>query len=214
MNARTTVQTTLPILPPLAARSPILTERLLLRPLILSDVQALHALRSQPEVMIWTRKGVPDSSLQETQVYLAERLGVQEDSFSGAICLRSNGEMIGIGGVPRMAGELGWPTIGYLFLKETWGKGYGTEFVRGFLQAWWSLERANHEIEVDKSTIGADGEGTKEIVIAGIIEGNAASENILRKTGFRFVRTWETALRDNEPPMTIRDFAASQQDLL
>lgn len=208
---RTRVRTTLPIIPPLT--TPILTQRLILRTLTLADGPALHAIRSQPDVMAWSRIGVPDPDLQTTQDFLSAHLSLV-GSFDFAILERSTGELIGSGGVSRIAGELGWPTMGYKFRKEAWGKGYGTEFVRGFLQAWWSLERKTCEIDVDRSTVRSNNEVTEEIIIAGVIDGNVASENILKKTGFRFVKTWEAGWRDNEPPLTVREFAASQQDLI
>jgi RimJ/RimL family protein N-acetyltransferase len=49
------IRTTLPRrpLPANAARQPILTERLLLRPVTAEDLPAAHELRTQPEVMHW-----------------------------------------------------------------------------------------------------------------------------------------------------------------
>ena len=210
---RITISTSLPVIPSNAAnRPPILTTRLLLRPLFTNDLNGLHAIRSQEEVMTWTTQGVPALNLKEMEHYLAERLR-SEVRFDYAICLREGGEMIGFGGVTRMAGQLGWPNMGYIFRKEAWGQGYATEFVRGFLPVWWSLERRPCEIEVDVSTIRGDGDVKEEVLLGGVIKGNAASDNILRKTGFRLVKVYEQALRDYGPPLTIPDYTATKQDL-
>ena len=67
-----TVRSTLPRLPlPLISERPLVkTERLLIRPLAASDLEALHELRTQPEVMFWTSAGKPDSSLDEAKAKL------------------------------------------------------------------------------------------------------------------------------------------------
>lgn len=121
--------------------------------------------------------------------------------------------MIGVGGVHRLAGDLGWPIMGYLFRKEFWGNDFGTEFVRRFLRAWWSLERDIREIEVDRLTVRGNGDAKEEVIIASTIAGNSTSENILKKTGFHLVKTWESALREHGQPLTLHEFAASSQDL-
>ena len=52
------------------------------------------------------------------------------------------GALIGTGGChSRGGGMLGWPEIGYMLRREAWGMGYGTEFLAGFLEAWWALPR-------------------------------------------------------------------------
>ena len=66
------VGTTLPSqpFPTNAARAPIRTERLIIRPLTQDDLPNLRALRTQPEVMQFTVAGRIDGDLSETQARL------------------------------------------------------------------------------------------------------------------------------------------------
>ncbi|KAK1731925.1 acetyltransferase [Colletotrichum acutatum] len=211
-----TVNTTLPTLPlpPLATRKPVLTERLILKPVSQDDLPALHAMRSQPEVMRWAVAGRPDADLDETQAWLDHNLPPNDaHNYNFTICLRSTGEFVGLGGVKRIGpsspglpgGELGWPEIGYLFCKEAWGKGYATEFLRGFVGAWWSLPRsAAPALRVEKSVIGevtrpfqgaeeqprSEYEVVGEVLTAVTELDNLPSQKVLDKTGFRKLKVW------------------------
>jgi RimJ/RimL family protein N-acetyltransferase len=68
----TTVLTTLPLIPE-RLPMPILSPRLIIRPLRLADLDAFRRLRSQPEAMAHSRRGRPDADLGETLAKL-ERL--------------------------------------------------------------------------------------------------------------------------------------------
>ncbi|KAK1980807.1 acetyltransferase [Colletotrichum cereale] len=191
-----TVRTALPTipLPPHASRQPIVTDRLVLRPVSPDDLQPLHVLRTQPEVMKWSAAGRVDADIEETRAKLAQNLPPNDaDNYDLSICLRSTGEWIGIGGCKRSGGgELGWPEIGYMLRKDYWGRGYATEFVEAFLAAWWSLPRSEREVDVDKSTVPGHraGEVVEEIVTAVTEPGNFASQNILGKCGFKKLKMW------------------------
>ncbi|KAM0278859.1 hypothetical protein ACHAQH_004937 [Verticillium albo-atrum] len=182
------VKTTLPTkpLPAHASRQPILTPRLIIRPLTPSDVEPMRVLRTQPEVMINTAAGRIDIDLAETQAKLALSLPPNDaNTLNYAICLRGSGEFIGCGGCHMFVGELGWPVIGYMFLKEHWGKGYATEFVEGFLKAWWALPRGVCEVKVDRGTVkvGEDGLAEEQFTAITAVD-NGASQKILTKKGF------------------------------
>ncbi|KAK1830320.1 GNAT domain-containing protein, partial [Podospora conica] len=190
------VKTTQPkrLFPPNSARPPIITERLLLRPLVPEDVTALHVLRTQPEVMKWTGQGRPDASLAETQARLNPSLPPNDvATFNFAICLRATGELIGIGGNHQVNRALGWPELGYMLMEDHWGRGYATEFVGAWLEAWEGLEReVGVEVEVDERTVVV-GEGglAKEVVLAVTAADNPKSQRILRKCGFEEFMVWE-----------------------
>ncbi|KFH46433.1 putative N-acetyltransferase-like protein [Hapsidospora chrysogenum ATCC 11550] len=190
-----TVKTTLPRQPfePAATRPSIRTERLLLRPLRESDLEALHELRTQPEVMIHTYRGKVDADLQETRDNLALRLPPNDrTNFDFAICLPETNRLIGIGGSFSRSGSLGWPEIGYMLRKEAWGRGYATEFLRAFLEAWWALPREESEHKVEKSTVDeAEGEVKAERVMGLTVTAHEASQNVMRKSGLQFVKAWE-----------------------
>lgn len=192
-----TVTTTLPTLPfaPLDSRPVIRSERLIIRQFKSGDIHAVHAVRSQPEVMEWTLRGVVDADLQETQSFLDKKLGPDADTnYSCVICLASTGEVIGTGGCHTMKGQLGWPDLGYMLRKEYWGQGYGTEFVRTFLQEWWLLPRTSRTLAVDSSTIAEsdlrEGIAVKECLMAIAAHDNVGSLCVLRKAGMELVKTW------------------------
>ncbi|UNI22867.1 hypothetical protein JDV02_008713 [Purpureocillium takamizusanense] len=163
------VKTTLPALPypPLASRPVIKTARLLIRPFTATDLDALHTLRTQPEVMAWMPLGQVDGDLEKTKAVLAAKLLHDDRNYSFAICLAapsSTGEeeeeheLIGTGGChSRGGGMLGWPEVGYMLRREHWGRGYGTEFLEGFMEAWWALPRCEvAALTVDASTVAED----------------------------------------------------------
>ncbi|KXX82919.1 Arginine--tRNA ligase, cytoplasmic [Madurella mycetomatis] len=196
------VRTTLPRqpLPPIAARGPITTQRLLLRPLAASDLDAIHVLRTQPEVMYWTSTAQIDASLDETRAKLARYLPPGDgQTYNCAICLGGSGEVIGMGGVHNWTSSLGWPEVGYMIRREYWGKGLGTEFLRGFLEGVWEgLEREEVEMAVDARTVvggrvvGVDGVvAVPEQLVAITVKENEKSRKVLEKTGFELFVTWK-----------------------
>lgn len=194
-----TVKTTLPKVPypPLESRPHIRTDRLLLRPFQESDAQEMfNVIRSEPDIMVWTAKGTPDESIDVTKAAIQQRLPPNDElNYDFVICLAQTGEMIGIGGSHMRAGEMGWPLLGYMLRKDAWGHGYGTEFLKAFLEAWWALPREEVEVTVDVSTVGngaEDIQALKDEVIVGItVEHNGASKNVLRKGGMKLVKVWE-----------------------
>ena len=199
------VKTALPALPypPLDQRQSIMTERLLIRPWSQDDLQNIHELRTQPEVMQWSARGKVDENLEATKRYFDGHFvpdgptGLR--SHDMIICLNSTGEFIGTGGSHRREGSLGWPELGYTIKREYWGKGYATEFVQAYLAFWWSLPRAELEMEVDKATVQEDARTglVKENIVAITTVHNEASRNVMRKAGFKLTKLWrEQDLRD------------------
>lgn len=204
-----TVKTTLPTFPfpPNDQRQIIKTERLVLRPFNndQNDLEGLHALRAQPEVMTWSIQGRPDKDLEETSINLARQVSpVEIQRYNWAICLASTGEIIGIGGCGTFNGELGWPVLGYMLRKETWGKGYATEFLKAFTKAWWALPREEVELKVDKNTVRGSGDVKDECIAAITLDSNMASHGVLRKSGFERAMAWEEEdLRDKTQMVTL-----------
>uniref|UniRef100_L2G9F1 N-gnat n=1 Tax=Colletotrichum fructicola (strain Nara gc5) TaxID=1213859 RepID=L2G9F1_COLFN len=189
-----TVKTTLPTrpLPPHALRQPVVTERLILRPVSADDLQALHTLRTQPE-------NLPPHDA---------------DNYDVSICLRATGRWIGIGGCKKPSGgELGWPEIGYMLQKDYWGSGYATEFVQAFLGAWWSLPRSECEMAVERASVegekavsGRAGEvegGVEEILTAVTATENPASQKILTKLGFEKFKVWKEVDEEKQTEVVL-----------
>lgn len=209
----TTVTTTLPSLPypPPTSRPPMYTSRLLIRlydPI--ADLPALYAMRSDPAVALWSSTGIADPDMEATRARMAEVLSgnTPAETHDCAICLRSTGEFIGMGGQHRRRGTLGWPELGYYLRREFWGMGYGTEFVQGFLAWYWgeaALPRTVCELQVDAASVvvrgkGRDGEEegmVQECIVAITVEENIASRHVMAKSGMQLVRRL--------PVMDLRD---------
>ncbi|KAK4147891.1 GNAT domain-containing protein [Dichotomopilus funicola] len=195
------VRTTVPRrpLPPNAVRQPIYTERLVLRTLTMDDLPDVRILRTQPEVMHWTAAGVPDGDLEQTRSRLMPFLPPGDGvTYNFGIYDRATGEFVGMGGSHQFRSSLGWPEIGYMIKKEYWGKGLGTELVKGWLGAWEALEREEVELEVDartideeeKAAVAASGGLVRERLIAITATGNDKSQGVLQKAGFEWFLTW------------------------
>lgn len=207
------VKTTLPKrpLPPNVARLPIITDRLIIRPWLPSDLEQLRLLRLQQEVMQWTSAGRVDLDEAETEAWLAKFLPPNDAlTHSSAITLKETGEVIGCGGTHDMSGIFGWPELGYLFRKEFWGKGYGTEFLKAYVKAFAELPREEVEIKVDPRTANSDGTA-EEQVIAITVGSNAASYKVLAKSGFEHFITWPG--RESPTLPTFRYFPARKEGL-
>jgi RimJ/RimL family protein N-acetyltransferase len=159
---------------------PILTERLLLRPLDpTTDVDAVHAYQSREDVCRY----VPYSP--RTREEVAERLADPERTRS---TLENEGEVVNLAVVERDTGflvgdvVLFWRSvehrsgeIGYVFNPEFQGRGYATEAGSALL------------------ALAFDGLGLHR-VIARIDERNEASAAVLRRLGMR----QEAVLVENE----------------
>ncbi|KAI1430835.1 acetyltransferase domain-containing protein [Xylaria sp. CBS 124048] len=192
------VKTTWPTLPERSARTPIRTKRLLLRLFEASDAEAIYELRKQPEVMIWTPTGTADQSIEHSRAFLEHLLPPKDfDKYTWIITYSENsGEaIIGFGGTTRVRHEAGWPEIGFLFRKEYWGLGLATEFLRGFLEAWWALPRSEIELEVEPDSIGKRKEEdgvirVPEVLLGMTMEGNMGSRRVLEKSGFIEFKRW------------------------
>ncbi|KAI1251676.1 hypothetical protein MGN70_006244 [Eutypa lata] len=200
------VKTTLPSrpLPSNAERLHIRTERLIIRPFVQSDLESYHALRGQPEVMLFSFKGRPDKDLAETQEALDRFLPPRDrDAHNYAVLLAATGELIGGGGY-KPGLFMGWPEMGYMFKYEHWKQGYATEFMRAFLEAWWNLPRQEDvETEADPRSVSlflenrtsaACNEGdiarVPEQLTALVDWENTGSRRLLEKCGFRQVAEW------------------------
>ncbi|KAI1752181.1 acetyltransferase domain-containing protein [Xylaria castorea] len=201
------VKTTWPIIPPSADRTPIRTERLLLRPLTAADVEEVYGLRNQPEVMIWTMAGVVDKNVDESRVSLDRFLPPKDlVTYHCAIVYLGDasenedtkGVIIGTGGAHKVRPELGWPEAGYMFRKEYWSKGLATEFMRAFTKAWWALPRSEVELEVDAASVKEKAKNNNdggvvevpEILMAKVSMTNTGSWRVLEKVGFKEYTRW------------------------
>lgn len=169
---------------------PILTNRLILRPLRDTDFEAYHSLLSQPEV-VEIPGWIPDLRYTETELASSKPPFHDSQIFLGIFLKNSDGsegELIGDGGTfLRLEGGCGsgWPEFFYRFKKEYWGKGYATEFATVFLQFWRSLPREAINLQVDPFTVDfQNSPGAAERLYASVYLYNEASERVLEKVGF------------------------------
>ncbi|KAL7924065.1 GNAT domain-containing protein [Trichoderma austrokoningii] len=191
------VRTTLPLIPPIASRSDILTPRLLIRTPRLSDVPALHVLRTEHELMKHSLKGV-DKTLEDTIRSLDDVLPPNDTkNYHLLIFERDTGELIGKGGMHSFQGKFfGWPEVGYSFKQAAWGKGYATEFLGGWIDNYWSLPREETELEVDSRSVDVEAGGGTPTVCERLTAlsdvNNVASVKVLEKIKFSKFSEWTT----------------------
>jgi len=162
----------------------ITTERLRLRPLTLEDADAIFNMRSVREIYKWTVAGQWTSKSQATE-WLTNNLSKIEH-FNFAIELLSppsDSALLSIqaastssstnASAPVMIGSLGCPNpgeLGYVFQPSSWGRGYATEAIKGFLKAYYDI-------------LGA---GAGNLIARTDVE-NTGSRRVLEKVGFREV---------------------------
>ncbi|NVK51624.1 MAG: GNAT family N-acetyltransferase [Flavobacteriaceae bacterium] len=107
------------------------TERLIVRKLILDDLLSFHKMQSNPKVMRYVTGDV--KSLQEHELELKELMAKYDlpnnNFWIYAIDRKSDGEFIGTCAIVDEVNELG-----YRFLEQFWGLGYGKEICNGLIQ--------------------------------------------------------------------------------
>lgn len=110
------------------------TERLLLRPFVESDWQAVHAMLSHPEVIRYIPAGT--ASEEETREHI-QAVIVQHQAdpprYNFAVVLHSEDVSIGICFLELSAEEPREANLGYLLSRQYWGQGYATEAARAVL---------------------------------------------------------------------------------
>ncbi len=148
---------------------PIVTERLLLRPITPSDAVAMHAYKSDPDAVRY----VPYPPLQLADVeeriattWANTRFAAEGDAVCLAVEERETGSLIGDvvlfwRSETDRSGE-----VGYIFDPRAAGRGYATEAVRALL------------------ALGFDGLGLHRIV-ARMDERNTSSARVAERLGFR-----------------------------
>lgn len=102
------------------------TARLELRQMSPDDAEAFFRVQTDPDVMRYTHE-TPPGSVEELRSMIAAHPDFEQYGYGRWGCyLRSTGELIGFCGLKREP-ECGVTDLGYRFLPEHWGRGYGTE---------------------------------------------------------------------------------------
>ncbi|MFW0737958.1 GNAT family N-acetyltransferase [Flavobacterium sp. T12S277] len=158
-------------------KDPIETERLLLRELLLSDVDGMFELDSNPNVQRFVGNK-PVKEIEESVAMIKHIQGQYEAYGTGrwAVILKETNEFLGWSGIKFITTEINnhkdFYEIGYRFIEKHWGKGYATEAGIAFV---------NYAFDVIKA----------ETLYAYADEGNKDSRKALEKLGFRYVNSFE-----------------------
>jgi [ribosomal protein S5]-alanine N-acetyltransferase len=142
------------------------TARLLLRPFVESDADAIYALQSNARVLrYWDSP--PWTEYSRAAEFIAACRKMEEDGSGTrfAVETRSGNSFVGWCSIFQWNPVYRSLGIGYCFDEPVWGKGYATEAVRAVLHwAYESLDLNRVEAELDTR--------------------NAASARVLEKLGF------------------------------
>jgi RimJ/RimL family protein N-acetyltransferase len=103
------------------------TERLLIRTWQAEDRPAFAALMSDTEVTRYVNNGLvfTDAQIDEWLARQARQIA-ELDMCMGAVVEKSSGRVIGLSGTQPL-GTTGDLEIGWIFARDTWGRGYATE---------------------------------------------------------------------------------------
>ncbi|WP_395329316.1 GNAT family N-acetyltransferase [Novosphingobium sp. BL-8H] len=144
------------------------TERLLLRPALADDAEALHAIFVQPAAMAyWSRPRHTD--IAETRDWLSGMIAIPPDQGEDFI-VTLDGRVIGKAGLWR------FPEIGFILDPACWGQGFAREALEAVIERAFTVHRLPH-------------------ITADVDPRNQRSLALLARLGFvetgRAARTWQ-----------------------
>lgn len=153
------------------------TERLLLRPLELSDAEALFELNKNPNVhkYLWQKPEVViDESIKVIEY--VQRQYAENKIGRFATILKETGEFIGWTGIKFVNdhvenGNTNFYDYGYRLSEPFWNKGYATEASK----AW--LDYGFNQMNIKEMNAYTHAE-------------NGASNHVLKKVGFNFIEDY------------------------
>ena len=104
------------------------TERLIIRPFTLDDIEPSYRMNLDPEVSRYTGDGGVVSRTEIKRRITEDVLGDYRKHGFGrlAVCFKPENKFIGFAGL-KYLDDLGEVDLGYRFMKEYWGMGIGTE---------------------------------------------------------------------------------------
>jgi [ribosomal protein S5]-alanine N-acetyltransferase len=145
------------------------TARLVLRRAIPEDLEAMHAILSDPRAMTyWSH--APHESLERTREWLDSMIGAPPDQSEDFV-VTLDGRAIGKLGAWRL------PEFGFILSPDHWRRGYATEAMAAFLGHVFARRDVDH-------------------LIADVDPRNRASLALLKRHGFtengRAAGTWQT----------------------
>lgn len=146
------------------------TERLIVRKLRQTDFAAFHKMQSNPNVMRYTDS--PAKNEEENKIDLNNVIALYDkpdnDFWVYAVILKKNHHFIGTLAFIKDAKQNN--EIGYRYLEEYWNNGFAFESLKGMIEY-------------------AKKQNFTELIAEVIVE-NYASEYLLKKAGFKFVKEY------------------------
>lgn len=158
-------------------KTPIETERLILREFLSSDDAGMFELDSNPNVHTYLGNK-PVTHIDESRAYIKFVQQQYKDFGTGrwAVILKETNEFLGWSGIKFITDEINnhkdFYEIGYRFIEKHWGKGYATEAGKAF------TAYAFNVMKVKALYAYADA-------------GNENSRRILEKLGLQYVNSFE-----------------------
>ncbi len=132
------------------------TQRLLVRELQPGDFPSFHEMQANPRVMQYTT-GIPQSA-ETNRTQLKKCIDGYTDPEQGclvwAVVRKPDGPFVGTCAVVK--NEQSENELGYRFLEQHWGRGYGREVLAGLID-YWLLQRAGGSLvaHVDRRNVAS-----------------------------------------------------------
>ena len=120
----------------------IRTERLLLRPATIADVEAFHGIMKDARAMAyWSTP--PHTDIAESRRFVASMIGIHPTKGEDFV-IELDGRVIGKAGLYR------FPEVGFILHPDTWGKGYAKEALQAVLDRAFTIHQLpSVEADVD-----------------------------------------------------------------
>jgi RimJ/RimL family protein N-acetyltransferase len=144
------------------------TDRLILRPFTLADIEPSYIMNLDSEVSKYTGDGGIVSKEEIERRITEDVLGDYEKHGYGrlAVQLKNGDSFIGFAGLKYLP-DLDEIDLGYRLTKENWGKGLATEACKAIINFGF------HTLKINR-------------MVALVLPGNKASIHVLKKVGFTF----------------------------
>lgn len=151
------------------------TERLLMRPLALYDVDDFFNMNNNPNVNAYLR--YPIKTKAEAESYLIKIIDEYKKNGIGrfAVVLKENNKLIGFSGLRYRTimenNHINFYDLGYRFAEEHWRKGFATEAAIAWLHYGFNTMKL-------------------PVIYAYAISDNFGSNTVLKKLGFEYINQY------------------------
>ena len=143
------------------------TKNLLVRKLLMRDLNSFHAMQSNPKVMQYADGEVKSLEAHESELKDLIQFYTKEENNFWIYAIERKVDTEFIGTVALVKDDKNDDEIGFRFLEKYWGIGYGLEICKGLILF-------AREVQIPK-------------LIAYVIDVNIASAKILQKCNFDLV---------------------------